>query len=43
MCLKKLMTTKESYLCEKFIVSNLNFTAEHVKIVENSRFFKFFF
>ena len=30
----------KSYLYDRFFVSNLNFTTEHVKIVKNSRFFQ---
>ena len=33
------MMTKKSYLYDRFFVSNQNVTTEHVKNVQNSRFF----
>ena len=40
MCLliKKIKDDKKSYLYDRCFVSNQNFTAEHAKIVKNSRF-----
>ena len=41
MCLKqkKIFDDEICYLHDKFFVSNPNFTAKHVKIVKNTRFF----
>ena len=33
------MRAKKNYLYDRFVVTNRNFTAEHVKIVKNFRFF----
>ena len=32
--------TKKNYLQDRFFVSKRNFTTKHIKIVQNSRFFK---
>ena len=37
------MTTKKTYLYDRFFVSDKNFITEHFKIVQNSRFFQVFF
>ena len=32
--------TKKSYLYDRFLVSNRNFTTDNIKIIKNSRFFQ---
>ena len=39
---KKFDVTKKIYIKDRFFVSNQNFTTEHVKVAQNSRFFSKF-